>query len=530
MPFLLSSPLWKAFWVSANYGDNHDTSVTTDLNAQIQESDGSCGTYCGWGAGVIIRNPYDGYETGGGHMELVVVPATFWHNDVVSGNGVFPSTGGSDPSYFTDKTTFPDEWWGITSYNIDCPNNDWNGYFNIGGIGHCKTDPGTGDNSPWRYANTGYVIGDAMKDVFYDWDNIQSPDWGWGVFYPTDSNSVDYRCRWLDDDQIYDCPPDPSDNKWWKGGYIDTTSTWHEDTTKYGTGRWPAGNPTVNDKNGGGTGCHFDKGGSKNIDQTDGESGGLNLVMDHHCQCDWTFNDDWSHWVQWWIDHATPKKEIPDDEHWLGGSGKGAPSRALDMASCWVNNLRDMIDLQNAFWWKRFEWSNQMAPATNWQLNDPNSQWGYWGWNEIPMTLSDMTPHQNHQAIFIHLPPSICGNGGGDDSVDCLGAGQQMALENDLDKWVHGDKTDNFGYLLTGYENMAGRPGSYVVFVREWYTPAEDRWRKWFFCEKWWGPAGKYKIVSWATGTNGAGDYGACYLDTGSNYHKFYGSATTEVV
>lgn len=257
------------------------------------------------------------------------------------------------------------------------------------------------------------------------------------------------------------------------------------------------------------------------IDQTDAlGSDGTNIVEDSDCQCNYGFQDDWGHWVEWWIGLATPKSGF-DDEYWLGTGGFLAPNRALDQAACWVNNLRDMISLQNAIWYRRWWWANQEAPKTNWQAGDPNSMWAYWGWNEIPTDLNSLRTAENHQAIFVHLPSSICGNGGGDDSIWCLGDGQKAALENDIDNWVNGP--DGFGYLVPGYDNIANRPGSYMVVVREWYDVGNDRWRKYFFCENWQGPAGKYKIVSYPSDTNYEG---ACFVDYGSMYHRFYGNAT----
>lgn len=454
---------------------------------------------------MLIRNPYDGYETGG-DTHWKVVPATFWHNDLAAANGIFPSSGGS-------SQINPN--WGVTSYNVDCPNSGNNGFFKIGP--ECVTDAGTGHDSPWRYASTGYLIGDAMSNVMMDWDNIQDPDWGWGVFYPTDSNSVDFRCRWLGDYNGYDCPPDPGGA--WKGGWIANGEQWKEDTTKLGPGVYDPGNPFAIPTAGGGTGCHFDKRGKMQIDQTDAYSdNGLNLVEDMDCQCNYAFADDWSHWVTTWINGAVVRGG-EEDENWLGGGAK-APNRALDQAACWVNNLRDMIQIQNHVWWHRWEWNNQMAPQQNWVDGDPNSFWGYWGWNEIPTGLDGLTPHENHQTIFVHLPSSICGNGGGDDSVWCLGAGQQEALENDLDNWAHG--SDNFGYLVPGQSNIGNRPGSYIVFVREWYDASNDKWNKWFFCESWNGPQGKYKIVYWDQSDGGDG---ACFVDYGSQSDRFVGNA-----
>jgi len=179
-----------------------------------------------------------------------------------------------------------------------------------------------------------------------------------------------------------------------------------------------------------------------------------------------------------------------------------------------------MINIQNQLWYYRWDWNNQQAPQQSWVDRDANTFWGYWGWNEIPMDLSNLTPPENHQTIFVHLPSSICGRGGGDDSVECLGDGQHLALENDIDNWVNGK--DGFGYLVPGEGNIGNRPGSYIVFVRQYYKEDEDRWRKWFFCENWQSPNQKYKIVSRPQG----GDDGACYVDYGQQYHRFYGNLT----
>jgi len=292
------------------------------------------------------------------------------------------------------------------------------------------------------------------------------------------------------------------------------------DDTMFGSGVYPAGNPYAGG-GGGGTGCHFDKGGTKKIDQTDAVGDNdVNLVKNADCQCnDDVFADDWSHWVDWWIANATPKDSF-ENESWLHGNAK-APFRALDQVACWTTNLRDMINLQNNIWWKRWDWANQMAPETDWQPGDANSMWAYWGWNEVPISLDLLTPHEHHQAIFIHLPTSICRNGGGDDSISCLGSGQQIALENDLDHWVNGD--EQFGYLVPGYDNIASRPGSYMVVVREYYDASNDRWAKYFFCENWASPNRKYNLVSWSWSDS---DPGGCYIDFGSMYHRFYGSAT----
>merc|ERR1711865_1024645 len=188
------------------------------------------------------------------------------------------------------------------------------------------------------------------------------------------------------------------------------------------------------------------------------------------------------------------------------GGGK-APFRGLDMASCWMNNPRDLINLQNWIWWKRWDWANQMAPKTDWQPDDPNSMRMYWGWNEIPVDRQSLTDPLNHQAFFIKLPASICGNGGGDDSIRCLGEGQQYALERDIDRWVQ------HGYLVPGHDNIGYRPGSYAAVVREWWIP-DWGWKRHFFCEDWVSPNGKYQIAYWPMKDDW--QVGACFIDWAS--------------
>lgn len=390
--------------------------------------------------------------------------------------------------------------WDFTKYNPDCPNDGWNGYFNTIG---CKEDPGNpGEKGPWNYVGVAYVIGSGMTNVFYDFDNIQSADWGWGVFYPTDSNSVDWRCRWLDQYNGYDCGPDPDNTR--GGGWIDGDSGVWTDADKQGTGSYPAGNPEVDDSTGGGTGCHLDKRGSLTLDQTDAyDSNGQNLVQDHHCQCNYEFNGDWNDWVYHWIQYAVPKSTVADGNWFVGGR---APSRALDMVSCWMNNPRDMIQLQNALYWARADWSNQLTPETHWS-KDPLSTRIYWGWNEIPMDRMSLIEPANHDATMIKLPASLCGNGGGDDTLGCLTGGAAYALERDLDNWA------NDGYLVPGFDHISDRPGSYIVMAREWVDDFFN-WQKYFFCESWTSPNGHWEIVS--KPMDSADTYGACYIQAGS--------------
>lgn len=75
--------------------------------------------------------------------------------------------------------------------------------------------------------------------------------------------------------------------------------------------------------------------------------------------------------------------------------------------------------------------------------------------------------------------------------------------------------------MKVGLSEASQRPGSYIVFLREWMHEiqgwtAKDNWSRWFFCEDWASPSGKYKVVFVKPTTTNP--YGCCYLDYGSNY------------
>lgn len=106
------------------------------------------------------------------------------------------------------------------------------------------------------------------------------------------------------------------------------------------------------------------------------------------------------------------------------------------------------------------------------------------------------------------LPASACGNGGQDDTIDCLSEKHQAALERDIGKW------EEEGWLKAGQEYIGLRPGSYVVIVREWFQGNDEGlhvWSRYFFCQNWEGPSGRYKIVF--DEISGADEFGACYID-----------------
>jgi len=199
------------------------TDVTDQLNQAI--SRGKSGVYTG-GKGLLVRNPFDNYE----QSSWKVVPSTFWTNDIIVPTAVFP-TG----------------WGGFQHGNGDpnCANSQWNGFYKMK---LCPTDARTGYSSPWLYATTGYIIGDRMNDVFPHFDKIQDTDWGYGVFYATDSNSVDQRCRWLSSLGGWDCP----------GYWLDKNGHASRDKSKLGAGNYDAGNAYAHG-GGGGAGPHLQR-------------------------------------------------------------------------------------------------------------------------------------------------------------------------------------------------------------------------------------------------------------------------------
>lgn len=442
---------------------------------------GSCyGCYDG-GKGILVRNPFDNYEGEAG-KDWQVVPSTFISNDIVVPSSIFPTAWNG---------------WIDGNGNPDCPNSGTNGYYNLA---HCPADPKTGDTGPWNYAATAYVIGSSLDKVFKDFDTIQSDTWGWGVFYPTDANSVDGRCKYLKDLNGYDCP----------GGFIPWGGKPQADAARKGAGANPAGNPGAG-QGGGGAGCHIGLGKealAKGIDQAftpDGQ--GWTLTQDKNCQCNYAFKKNWGDWVEAWIHHSQNPRSLD------GWFGKGlAPSHALDEVSCWVNNLRDMINLQNHIYFERYKWSNQLAPLSKWDNKNPSSLRSYWGWNEVPISRDTARDMSLRDAVVVKLPGAVCGGNGGDDSLKCLKTGYQQQLEADLDTWL------KYNMMKVGVKEVTSRPGSYIVLMREWMHGIEgwtatDNWSRWFFCEDWVSPSQKYKIVFVRPSQDNP--TGACYLDYG---------------
>merc|ERR1739845_100839 len=78
----------------------------------------------------------------------------------------------------------------------------------------------------------------------------------------------------------------------------------------------------------------------------------------------------------------------------------------------------------------------------------------------------------------------------------------------------------NKGQLVPGVDSIGSRPGSYIVFVREWGMTYESgkvgwagiNWQRWFYCENWEGPGKRYKVVYNEPSADDDWN-GACYID-----------------
>lgn len=430
-----------------------ETDVTDKLNNLLASRPGK--VYTG-GTGVIIRNLNDGMTK---NPPGQVVPGTFLVNDIVSASISYP-TG-----------------------NPMCPNAGSSGY---NPVQACSDDP-------WLQATVLIVVGSAMSKLFKNFDQIQHDDWGWGVFYATDANSADQRCRWVQDHNGYDCP----------GGWIPyDTGAFQPDPSKKGAGNYPSGNPNAGE-GGGGAGCHFSKVGS-GIDQFDADSD-PNLVGTQWCECNYNLKGkDWLDWVNQWIFHGKAKDGF-SWEAWFSGGKSKAPSWAVDLGICWVNNVRDMIELQNMIWFHKYDWSNQLLPASSWNPQKLDSLRYYWGWNEVPLDAKIVNDASNWDAVVIKIPVAACGPSG-QSSVSCLSSSAHQNLEDQL-AWH-----EQNGFLKPGLQNIKTRPGSYIAFLKEW-SKDPDHWQRSFYCENWTSPSGKYQVIFQPKSASSS--TGACYVDYG---------------
>lgn len=433
------------------------TSITRSLNEQIKEGGEENGLYKG-GKGILVRIPDTLSLTDEPFHQ--VVRSTFWVNDIKTPSQLRPSG------------------------NPLCPHGTSDGYQDLS-----KCDEPAG--GPWNFATVAAVLGvDGMHKIIKDFSNIQSKDWGWGVFYATDAHSETSRCRYIDDPagSGWDCP----------GYFLNSNGSSRQDANMQGAGVFSQGNPVPPASlGGGGAGCHFDTKAGK-IDQEDAiNSHKEGLVQDRHCQCNYKFNTDWKAWVQNWIQNSQQKPGF-EWRDWLHGRGK-APSWAVNGAICWVNNPRDMIAMQNAIYATRDQWNNEKVP-----LPDASHR-RYFGWNEVPVTRTLVDDPGNWDAMMIKLPATICG--GPLDRLDCLSGAAKQQLEKDIDVMV------TKGKVLPGLDHITSRPGSYMVVVREFETGRGEYARQ-FFCENWMSPGGKFRLVFSAEKNESSP--GLCFLDHGN--------------
>jgi hypothetical protein len=450
------------------------TTVTSRLNDMIRE--GSGGTYSG-GKGILVRSP-DFFNSD--PNPPTVVPATFWVNDIIAPSQLYPGSGNADNS----------PW---------CPNTGWDGYFTQGA--GCT-------GGPWDYAQLAAVVGSGMNQMMKDYDNLQTKGWGWGVFYPTDSNAADQRCRNLASDGGWDCP----------GYFVPYGGSPQKDANRKGAGFYEPGNPYAGEGGGGGAGCHWNPPAAV-IDQQDAvdPNTNANLVQDEDCQCNYDLKGNyWYDWVDQLIDYGgTGNGGKPFDQQANVWFKNGLmPSWGMDSAICWVNNVYDLIGLQNAIYVERAAWNNGQLPIIDFTDTNPQNMRGYWGWNEVPVRSQSSGNGAGvddpllWDAVMIKLPAALCNTDagkpedGGADSMCCLHPEAQAQLEKDLDSFVKG------GGLVPGAAHAAERPGSSVVIAREYMTWNGNvpEWRRWFFCEDWTSPHGQYTIVY-----DQAGD--GCYLE-----------------
>jgi hypothetical protein len=353
------------------------------------------------------------------------------------------------------------------------------------------------------FASVAVVMAGAMEELFDDFSNIMEPDWGWGVFFPSDANAADSRCIYREEYSGWDCP----------GGWVDFDSGQFEANDHHGSGVYAPGNPDVKGfiNGGGGSGCHFDANNNA-IDQTDAFGDKGNLVQDANCQCNYAYNDDWSNWVAAWTWNSQQKPGF-ENRNWLDGSGRLAPAWGVDTAACWVNNPRDMIGIQNALYWQRSSWNNQLIPSTDWPSQSPEDFRKYWGWNEIPVAKWVVDDSTQWDAIIVKLPADVCNNDdwGVNDDPACLSTTAQEQLENDLDQFVQQNK------LIPGKDNIRFRPGSYILFVREYGQTFgtnggfDVNWSREFFCSNWVSPSNKYQVIY-----SNSGPESICYFDHAS--------------
>ena len=391
-----------------------------------------------------------------------------------AGKGIIVRT----PDYFSDEdsnvpTVVPGTLWSndihtpsnlYPSKNPQCPNNA------------CSFEEGG-----WNDATVAALIGTPQKLQihFDDYDNIQNSNWNSGVFYAFDSNSSDLRCRYIESEDAFDCP----------GAWVSADEQVYDRNFK-GAGGYPAGR-------GGGAGCHWDAG-FQYINQTNARSpDGTNTVQNKNCECNYALKGGklpWEDWIDQLIDFHDDTVQLP-----------GA-SWAMDLAMCWINNPRDMIDMQNTIYNRKWKWNNDTIPEVSDTYTQTENGRLWWGWNEIPFDQKTIDNPVNWDGVVIKIPAGLCQEepSGGLDRLCCLSENGQKDLEMQIDKFVEN------GSIIPGASSYNSHPGSSVIMARQYSehkdTALPPQWRTWFFCDEWVSPNGKYATV-YDT------DNDRCYLD-----------------
>jgi len=420
--------------VTGSVGDDPTTSITLDLMRRIAAGDG---VFVG-GGGIMVRDVSDAMiDTG-----AKTAPASFFSNDLFMPNPVY------------------------------------------------QLRP---DASDGTYANIVAVFSEEATDnMFGDADFRQDDAYDLGVFYPADANAVDQRCRWEASDNQWDCkaflfngenPPGDYDDAGtgyikFDGTVFPPTYTWVPDSTAGGTAAFVMGNPNTADyhNQGGGTGCHMTWSPGKtelngnNGDDTLGNPTST-LTGSGDCDCNVQFvagcnqyaysgqtGDDncWGSWVDKWT------RDVLDATQEYGYGRR-------DPDTCWLTNLRSMINLQNWFWLKR----------SGWLFPDPDpdtikSDKGYWGWNEVPVNV-DLLRVSQVETFAVSLPIDVDG--------DATKLPKEAKTDLDQNLCCHVKN----GWIVPGEANVAKRPGSYVVLLKQFEEGSvgdSKRYQRSFFCEE----------------------------------------------
>ncbi len=278
--------------------------------------------------------------------------------------------------------------------------------YNLGVTFHKGPNP----NKPIGNSAAVACINFSHLDNVFNTDDLAN--WGWhdGVFYPHDANSCDKRAIWLRDFNAWEGPCS------WQELHKDPVKA----LDKIGSGRYSAGNPSLLCNNGkgfggGGTGYHTnlnraDASKSPNANQNDSLYGKVNNVdfydqkdcvcyfkMDHkNLNPNWMMKsglDDWSPFI------IEVNKAANNKFH-----GQCSMHDALDSLG-WVNDIRAMISIQNAFWWLSDKFNgNPKSGGGMWYPRTYESAFQWEGWNEIPMDKQQMLDINNWDGLAVMLP------------------------------------------------------------------------------------------------------------------------------